>query len=53
MLFRLLYLATITLFGWLGLLTRSVAAKNVEILGTPGQSLKPSFGTPQIKRVEG
>ena len=32
MLFRLLYLTTIRLFGWLGLLTRSAAAKNVEIL---------------------
>ena len=32
MLFRQLYLTTIRLFGWLGLLTRSAAAKNVEIL---------------------
>jgi putative transposase len=32
MLFRLLYLTMIRLFGWLGLLTRSAAAKNVEIL---------------------
>ena len=32
MLFRLLYLTTIRLFGWLGLLTRNTAAKNVEIL---------------------
>lgn len=32
MLFRLLYLITIRLFGWLGLLTRSAAAKEVEIL---------------------
>jgi putative transposase len=31
-LFRLLYLTTIRLFGWLGLLTRSAAARNVEIL---------------------
>jgi hypothetical protein len=31
-LFRLLYLTTIRLFGWLGLLTLSAAAKNVEIL---------------------
>jgi hypothetical protein len=31
-LFRLRYLTTIKLFGWLGLLARSVAAKNVEIL---------------------
>jgi hypothetical protein len=31
-LFRLLYLTTIRLFGWLGLLTRSTAANNVEIL---------------------
>jgi len=30
--FRLLYLTTIRLFGWLGLLARSAAAKNVEIL---------------------
>jgi hypothetical protein len=30
--FRLLYLTTTRLFGWLGLLTRSAAAKNVEIL---------------------
>ena len=32
MLFRLLYLTTIRLFGWFGLLARSAAAKNVEIL---------------------
>lgn len=32
MLFRLLYLLTIRLFGWLELLTRSTTAKNVEIL---------------------
>lgn len=32
MLFRLLYLVTIGLFGWLGLLARGTAAKNVEIL---------------------
>jgi putative transposase len=31
-LFRLLYLVTIRLFGWLGLLIRGTAAKNVEIL---------------------
>ncbi|HKS52387.1 MAG TPA: hypothetical protein VJS67_11015 [Pseudonocardiaceae bacterium] len=32
MLFRLLYLITIRLFGWLGLLASRTAAKNVEIL---------------------
>ena len=32
MLFRLLYLITLRLFGWLGLLARRTAAKNVEIL---------------------
>ncbi len=32
MLFRLLYLITVTLFGWLGLLARSGAAKDIEIL---------------------
>ena len=32
MLFRLLYLITIRLFGWLALLASSTAAKNVEIL---------------------
>ena len=32
MLFRLLYLLSVTVFGWLGLLTRSNAAKDVEIL---------------------
>jgi putative transposase len=31
-LFRLLYLTRITLFGWLGLLARSAAATKVEIL---------------------
>jgi hypothetical protein len=31
-LFRLLYLITITLLGWLGLLTSRTAAKNIEIL---------------------
>jgi hypothetical protein len=31
-LFRLLYLISVTVFGWLGLLTRSTAAKDVEIL---------------------
>ena len=32
MLFRLLYLTTIRLFGWLGLLASRTAAKNVKIL---------------------
>ncbi|HEY3689796.1 MAG TPA: hypothetical protein VGL46_05770 [Pseudonocardiaceae bacterium] len=32
MLLRLLYLIMLRLFGWLGLLARSGAAKNVEIL---------------------
>jgi hypothetical protein len=31
-LFRLLYLICVAVFGWLGLLTRSSAAKDVEIL---------------------
>jgi putative transposase len=31
-LFRLLYLISVTVFGWLGLLARSTAAKDVEIL---------------------
>jgi putative transposase len=31
-LFRLLYVVTLGLFGWLGLLARSGAAKDVEIL---------------------
>ena len=32
MLFRLLYLVTIRMFGWFGLLASGTAAKNVEIL---------------------
>ncbi len=32
MLFRLLYLICVTVFGWLGLLARSTAAKDIEIL---------------------
>ena len=32
MLFRLLYLIAVTVFGWLGLLARSAAAKDIEIL---------------------
>jgi putative transposase len=31
-LFRLLYLIAVTVFGWLGLLARSTAAKDIEIL---------------------
>jgi hypothetical protein len=31
-LFRLLYLIAVTVFGWLGLLTRPTAAKDIEIL---------------------
>jgi putative transposase len=31
-LFRLLYLISVQLFGWLGLLVRSTAAKDIEIL---------------------
>jgi hypothetical protein len=31
-LFRLLYLVCVTVFGWLGLLARSTAAKDIEIL---------------------
>jgi hypothetical protein len=31
-LFRLLYLISVTMFGWFGLLARSTAAKNIEIL---------------------
>jgi putative transposase len=31
-LFRLLYLISVQLFGWLGLLLRSTAAKDIEIL---------------------
>jgi hypothetical protein len=30
--FRLLYLVCVTMFGWLGLLARSAAAKDIEIL---------------------
>jgi hypothetical protein len=32
MLFRLLYLISVTVFGWLGLLARSTAVKDFEIL---------------------
>jgi len=31
-LFRLLYLISVTIFGWLRLLARSTAAKDIEIL---------------------
>jgi len=31
-LFRLLYLISVTVFGWLGLLARSTVAKDIEIL---------------------
>jgi hypothetical protein len=31
-LFRLLYLISVTVFGWLRLLARSTAAKDIEIL---------------------
>jgi putative transposase len=31
-LFKLLYLISVTVFGWLGLLARSSAAKDIEIL---------------------
>jgi putative transposase len=31
-LFRLLHLISVTVFGWLGLRARSTAAKNIEIL---------------------
>jgi len=31
-LFRLLYLTCVTVFGWLGLLARSTAAKDIETL---------------------
>jgi len=32
MLFRLLYLISVTVFGWLRLLARSTAAQDVELL---------------------
>ena len=32
MLFRLLYLISVTMFGWLGLLARRAAAKDIETL---------------------
>lgn len=38
MLFRLLYLIAVTVSGWLGLLARNVAAKDIEILILPSLS---------------
>ena len=32
MLFRLLYLISVTVFGWLGLFARTAATKDIEIL---------------------
>jgi hypothetical protein len=40
-LFRLLYLITIRLFGWLGLLASRTAAKNVEILVSLASMMGP------------
>jgi putative transposase len=45
-LFRLLYLITIRLFGWLGLLASRTAAKNVEILILRRQVTKPRLTWP-------
>ncbi|MBV8995855.1 MAG: hypothetical protein JO287_19615 [Pseudonocardiales bacterium] len=46
MLFRLLYLITMRLFGWLGLLASRTAAKNVEILILRRQVIKPRLTWP-------
>ena len=46
MLFRLLYLIALKVFGWLELLARSSAAKNVEILVLRHEVAVPRPGPP-------
>ena len=52
MLFRLLYLITIRLFGWLGLLASRTATKNVEILVLRHEVavLRPQVPGPDLAR---
>jgi hypothetical protein len=49
-LFRLLYLITIRLFGWLGLLASRTATKNVEILVLRHEVAAGEQASPELAR---
>ncbi|MFC5117434.1 integrase [Amycolatopsis halotolerans] len=54
MLFRLMYLVMVTLFGWWGLLSRSARAKDVEILVLRHEvsALRRQVGRPRLPRPD-